>query len=29
VQIHRWRPGVDDADQDRELAAYGGLGRKP
>jgi len=29
VQIHRWRPGADNAGQVRELAAYGGLGRKP
>jgi hypothetical protein len=29
VQIHRWRPGPDDVSQGRDLAAYGGLGRKP
>jgi S-adenosyl methyltransferase len=29
VQIHRWRPGTDGLGQGRELAAYGGLGRKP
>jgi hypothetical protein len=29
VQIHRWRPGPDDVDPGRELAAYGALGRKP
>ncbi len=29
VQLHRWRPGVGDLEQGRELANYGGLGRKP
>jgi S-adenosyl methyltransferase len=29
VQVHRWRPGTSDPGQDRELANYGGVGRKP
>jgi len=29
VQLHRWRPGSGERDQDRELANYGGVGRKP
>jgi hypothetical protein len=29
VQLHRWRPGTDDVGQGRELANYGGVGRKP
>jgi len=28
VQLHRWRPGTADADEDREQANYGGVGRK-
>jgi S-adenosyl methyltransferase len=29
VQLHRWRPGPGDLDPHRELANYGGVGRKP
>ena len=30
VQLHRWRPEAGDGpEQDRELANYGGVGRKP
>ena len=29
VQLHRWRAGVGDLAADRELANYGGVGRKP
>jgi O-methyltransferase involved in polyketide biosynthesis len=29
VQLHRWRPGTAEVGQDRELANYGGVGRKP
>jgi len=29
VQLHRWRAGTADAGQGRELANYGGVGRKP
>jgi trans-aconitate methyltransferase len=29
VQLHRWRPGTGNVGQGRELANYGGLGRKP
>jgi hypothetical protein len=29
VQLHRWRPAADDLEQGRELANYGGVGRKP
>jgi hypothetical protein len=29
VQLHRWRPGTGDPGSGRELANYGGLGRKP
>jgi hypothetical protein len=29
VQLHRWRPGNLDPGQGRELANYGGVGRKP
>ena len=29
VQLHRWRPGTADVGQGRELANYGGVGRKP
>ena len=29
VQLHRWRPGTAEAGQGRELANYGGVGRKP
>ena len=29
VQVHRWRAGVGDLATDRELANYGGVGRKP
>jgi S-adenosyl methyltransferase len=29
VQLHRWRPGPGVGDNNRDLAAYGGLGRKP
>jgi hypothetical protein len=29
VQLHRWRPGAGDLEQGRELANYGGVGRKP
>jgi S-adenosyl methyltransferase len=28
VQLHRWRPGTGVRDNGRELAAYGGVGRK-
>jgi hypothetical protein len=28
VQLHRWRPGPGDLDTSRELANYGGVGRK-
>jgi hypothetical protein len=28
VQLHRWRPGPGDLDRGRELANYGGVGRK-
>ena len=29
VQLHRWRPGDGLQDNGRDLAAYGGVGRKP
>ena len=29
VQLHRWRAGTGDPGTRRELANYGGLGRKP
>ncbi len=29
VQLHRWRPAGAGLEQDRELANYGGVGRKP
>ena len=29
VQLHRWRPGTAGVGQGRELANYGGVGRKP
>jgi S-adenosyl methyltransferase len=29
VQYHRWRPGTADAVSSRDIAAYGGVGRKP
>jgi len=29
VQLHRWRPDAGDLDPHRELANYGGVGRKP
>jgi S-adenosyl methyltransferase len=29
VQVHRWRPAPADPDTDRDLAIYGGVGRKP
>jgi O-methyltransferase involved in polyketide biosynthesis len=29
VQVHRWRPAAADPGQGRELANYGGVGRKP
>ena len=29
VQLHRWRAGTSDPGTGRELANYGGLGRKP
>jgi trans-aconitate methyltransferase len=29
VQLHRWRPGPGVGDNNRNLAAYGGIGRKP
>jgi hypothetical protein len=29
VQLHRWRPGPGVSDNGRNLAAYGGVGRKP
>jgi hypothetical protein len=29
VQLHRWRPGPGVSDNNRNLAAYGGIGRKP
>ncbi len=29
VQLHRWRPGTGVADTRRNLAAYGGVARKP
>jgi hypothetical protein len=29
VQLHRWRPGTGQVGQGRELANYGGVGRKP
>ena len=29
VQLHRWRAGAGDPGAGRELANYGGLGRKP
>ena len=29
VQLHRWRPGTGDLGQGRDLANYGGVGRKP
>ena len=29
VQVHRWRPGAGGPEQGRELANYGGVGRKP
>jgi hypothetical protein len=29
VQVHRWRPSAGDPGSDRDLAIYGGVGRKP
>jgi hypothetical protein len=29
VQVHRWRPPAGDPGTDRNLAIYGGVGRKP
>ena len=29
VQIHRWRPGLPGANVSRDIAAYGGVARKP
>ena len=29
VQLHRWRPRISDLGRGRELANYGGIGRKP
>jgi hypothetical protein len=29
VQLHRWRSGTGDPGTGRELANYGGVGRKP
>jgi hypothetical protein len=29
VQLHRWRPGARGLAAERELANYGGVGRKP
>jgi hypothetical protein len=29
VQVHRWRPGPADLGSGRDLAIYGGVGRKP
>ncbi len=29
VQLHRWHARVGDPGTDRELANYGGVGRKP
>jgi len=29
VQLHRWQPGARDLAAERELANYGGVGRKP
>ena len=29
VQVHRWRPAPADPSTDRDLAIYGGVGRKP
>jgi hypothetical protein len=29
VQLHRWRAGTGDPGAGRELANYGGVGRKP
>src|SRR5580700_4933313 len=29
VQLHRWRPGTGEVGEGRELANYGGVGRKP
>lgn len=29
VQLHRWRSGTAEVGQGRELANYGGVGRKP
>jgi hypothetical protein len=29
VQVHRWRPGAGDLGNDRELAIYAGVARKP
>jgi O-methyltransferase involved in polyketide biosynthesis len=29
VQLHRWRAGHGDLDNNRDLANYGGIGRKP
>jgi len=29
VQLHRWRPGSGVDDTGRDLAAYGGVARKP
>jgi hypothetical protein len=29
VQVHRWRPAPADPGTDRDLAIYGGVGRKP
>jgi S-adenosyl methyltransferase len=29
VQLHRWRAGTGDPSNGRDLANYGGVGRKP
>jgi hypothetical protein len=29
VQLHRWRAGAGDPGNGRDLANYGGVGRKP
>jgi S-adenosyl methyltransferase len=29
VQVHRWRPGAGDLDDNRHLAIYAGVARKP
>jgi hypothetical protein len=29
VQIHRWHPAADATELERDVSAWGGVGRKP